>query len=104
MLRENETLVFYASLLEAIYEDRKAGGLADNLDGQMALQEGAKALRKVSLFREEIEKLGVISDEEIQKWCEKIVTPKVITLNDKLKEFAQAQLQDCKDTLLRMME
>lgn len=66
-------------------------------------------------FRQEVEKLKPLSDEEIIKilWplfssvCNRIPSEITLTADDigiANRRIAQAQLQDCKDTLLRMME
>lgn len=60
----------------------------------------------LTLFRAEIEKLGVISDKKITKAIINIpdVVGVCVTLRDEERAVAQAQLQDSKDTLLRRME
>lgn len=69
----------------------------------------------LSLFKQEIEKLGVISDEEIRLSClgegsyyagerDETATTSPPVLMPQFRRVIKAQVQDCKDTLLRMME
>lgn len=98
MLREK-----IAELLVKVIKADRSGSLKAEIDA---------VDRILSLFRQEIEKLGVISDEEIDAaWPSQSGLEPPWETEDLEKEIirccravVQAQLQDSKDTLLRMIE